>query len=69
MWIINPGEVVFELYSHHLPPEILLHSFLNVDKKCLLSKLYGHIYYAAKTSGTDGLKIKTKLSNVFAERI
>ena len=60
MWIINPDKGVVELYSHQLPPEILVHSIINLDKECLLSKLYGHIYYAAKISGTDGLKSKSK---------
>lgn len=62
MWIIKLDTVVAEFYSHQLPPEILVHSFINLHEKWLLSKLYGHIYYVSKISSTDGVKSKTKKS-------
>lgn len=39
---------------------MLIHSFINLAKECLLSKLYDHIYYIDKISGTDDLKSETK---------
>lgn len=67
MWIINPQEVVVELYTQQLPPEILVHSFINLDKKCLLNKLYDTPTMQLKSLAQMDWKVKQKISDVFAE--